>query len=61
MVLRELNFNQELKFECRPCLFFFWKLYPGKADGRDFERNLFFRELAELDVFHLEVMNSLYE
>jgi hypothetical protein len=41
--------------------FLFWKRYAGRADGRDFERNLFFKELAELDVFHLEVMNSLYE
>ena len=41
--------------------FLFWKIDHCEADGRDFKSNLFFRELAELDVFHLEVMNSLYE
>ncbi len=41
--------------------FLFWKLDSCEADGRGFKLNLIFRELAELDVFHLEVMNSLYE
>ncbi len=41
--------------------FLFCKIDSCEADGRDFKSNLFFRELAELDVFHLEVMNSLYE
>jgi hypothetical protein len=41
--------------------FLFWKLDFCEADGLGFKSNLFFRELAELDVFHLEAMNSLYE
>jgi len=41
--------------------FLFWKIDSCEADGRDFEIKSLFRNLAELDVYHLEVMNSLYE